>query len=271
LTAYIRAYLEWNKVPEFYHPRRFLSGRGYHWINFEIIEQVRNRPDGEENARRMLSMVEARCRSAFPAGAEAAVRQISRGVVHFDEPVDAEPSPDWKTGDIVVIDVGGDFAEVIRGMTHSPYTHCGLVRDVPGLGLAVIEAVDPVRVVLLDGFLAQARGGHYVHLRVPALPEDRVDDVIAEAEKHLGKPYDHQVEWGDDKFYCSELTYKAYQRGAGILLGTRHRIGDMDWEPYEEFIRAQGGGDLPLDRKVITPAELVRTPWTDILVNTFPH
>ena len=190
--------------------------------------------------------------------------------MNFDDPVDAEPSPDWKTGDIIVIDVGGDFAEVIRGMTHSPYTHCGLVRQTPSGRIMVIEAVDPVRTVPLDAFLAQARGGYYVHLRVPALPADRVDDVIAEAQEHLGKPYDPQVEWGDDRFYCSELTYKAYQRGAGILLGSRHRIGDMDWEPYEEFIRAQAGGDLPLDLEVITPAELVRTPWTDILVNTFP-
>ena len=270
LTAYIRAYLEWNKVPQFYHPRRFLSGRGYHWINFEIIEQVRNRPNGEAEAREMLRSVEDRCRAVFPAGAEAAVRQISRGVVNFDDPAESAPSPDWQTGDIIVIDVSGEFAEVIRGMTHSPYTHCGLVRKTEEDGILVIEAVDPVRVVPLDTFLAQARGGHYVHLRVPALPDDRVDDVIAEAEKHFGKPYDHQVEWGDDRMYCSELTYKAYQRGAGILLGTRHRIGDMDWQPYKEFIRGQAGGDLPLDREVITPAELVRTPWTTILANTFP-
>ncbi len=270
LVDYIRAYLEWNRTTGYGHPRRLLSGNGYHWINYEMVQRVRSTPDGEAEAREMLRRVEARCRDLDPALAAAAVRQISRGVVSFDDPESADAAGEWRTGDILVIDVGGEVAEVVRGMTHSPYTHCGIVVRDDGR-LKVVEAVDPVREIPLEDFLGQAREGRFVHLRVDGLSDDRATAVVEEARGFLGRRYDDRFEWDDDRIYCSELVYKAFQRGAGVALGTRHRIRDLDWKPYEEFIRSRADGDLPLERELITPAELVRTPATRILQNTFPH
>jgi hypothetical protein len=269
LTEYIRAYLEWIQEPGFYHPRRLLTGKGYNWINYEVIQQVRNRPNGEADARRMLRKVEERCKDVFAPGAAVAVRQISRGVVHFNDAVKEEP-PELETGDIIVIDVGGELAEVVRAMTHSTYSHCGIVK-VTDDGPMVIEGVDPARIIPFDEYMGQANGGYYVQLRVNDVPPERMEAVIAEAESFVGKPYDYQFEWDDAKIYCSELIYKAYQRGAGIMVGSRHKIGDLDWKPYEEYIRKQAGGELPLDRSLITPAELVRSPYTTILYNNFPR
>ena len=108
-------------------------------------------------------------------------------------------------------------------------------------------------------------------LRRPRLETRLAEMAAAEAESFIGKPYVYQFEWDDAKIYCSELIYKAYQRGAGVMVGSRHRIRDLDWKPHEEYIRKQAGGDLPLDRSLITPAELVRSPFTTILYNNFPE
>ena len=37
----------------------------------------------------------------------------------------------------------------------------------------------------------------------------------------LGKDYDNLFEWSDKKIYCSELIWRAYERGLGSLTWTR--------------------------------------------------
>jgi len=46
------------------------------------------------------------------------------------------------------------------------------------------------------------------------------------------------------------------------------RLGDLNWKPFEAFIRSMEDGELPLDRQMITPVGLTRSP---LVRRVFPH
>lgn len=49
-----------------------------------------------------------------------------------------------------------------------------------------------------------------------------------EGEKFIGKNYDFNFEWNDDKIYCLELVWKIYKRATGIGIGKLEKLGDFD-------------------------------------------
>ena len=59
-----------------------------------------------------------------------------------------------------------------------------------------------------------------------------------------------------------------HENAFGIELGQPQRLGDLKWQPYEELIRRIEGGDLPLDRPMITPVQLTRSP---VLARVYPN
>jgi hypothetical protein len=75
----------------------------------------------------------------------------------------------------------------------------------------------------------------------------------------LGRPYDIRYRLDDEKIYCSELIYKAFRDATnGQQLGDLKKFGAMNWQPYETLIRQIEGGDVPVDREMITPVELAK-------------
>ncbi|MBK8477907.1 MAG: hypothetical protein IPL39_16855 [Opitutaceae bacterium] len=59
----------------------------------------------------------------------------------------------------------------------------------------------------------------------------------------------------DKRIYCSELIFKAVKTVTGRQLGKVERLGDLNWEPHEAFIRSIEG-IIPKDREMITPQAL---------------
>jgi hypothetical protein len=64
----------------------------------------------------------------------------------------------------------------------------------------------------------------------------------------------------DHTVYCSDLVYLAFGKASGEKMGLLEKLRDLDWKPYESFIRSDQAGSLPLDRVMITPASLARAP-----------
>jgi uncharacterized protein YycO len=77
-------------------------------------------------------------------------------------------------------------------------------------------------------------------------------------EKFKGKNYDLYFEWSDDKIYCSELVWKIYKDGAGIEIGELEELSDFDLknEIVQHKMRERYGDNVPMDEKVISPAEM---------------
>jgi uncharacterized protein YycO len=153
---------------------------------------------------------------------------------------------------------GLDLVDAIEGATGSPYSHCGMVFHEDGRW-QVIEAIGPVKITPLDRYIARGRGKQVWAYRLDEGARKQVPAALAAMKEDLGKPYDPRYRFDDEAIYCSELIWRGWKAAAGKELGTAVTLGSLDWEPYRPVIEAiEGPGNLPLDRKMITPRDLAR-------------
>ncbi len=196
-------------------------------------------------------------RSLAGASAAALVVLLAYVVVRGSGPLrDWEP----REGDVLFQALPrSPLAELIEGVTRSPWSHCGLVARRSGEWV-VIEAFGTVSETPLATFVARSREGAIaVHRPAPALAI-QVPAILAAARELLGRPYDERFEPGDGAIYCSELVQRAIERATGAVVGRRARLGELDWRPFEAALRAQAGGSVPFERELITPVALAAAP-----------
>jgi Permuted papain-like amidase enzyme, YaeF/YiiX, C92 family len=155
----------------------------------------------------------------------------------------------------------GDLVDAIEGITHSPYSHCGVVLRNHKNEWVVIESIFNVHETPLFLWILRDRSGDFTAYRLdakylPIIPEFKKDLL-----SYMGRPYDFNYDMKDDRaIYCSDLVYLAFYKASGEQMGTLEKLRNLDWKPYENFIRLEQGGGLPLDREMITPASLAGAP-----------
>lgn len=186
-------------------------------------------------------------------------------------PVAAAIAPEVREGDIIFHASTSSQSALIRLLTRSPYTHCGLVMRHKGRWL-VLEAVQPVKLTPLAAWTARGAGGHYVLKRLKNADAALTPDVLEHMRRlglgMLGRAYDRQFRWSDAKLYCSELVWKLYRRGAGITLCKPQHF--RDFNPARpslagEAARRYGKNMPPPDEPVVTPAALYDSPLLRIV------
>ncbi|PZP86942.1 MAG: peptidoglycan peptidase [Azospirillum brasilense] len=145
-----------------------------------------------------------------------------------------EDLPPLKDGDIVFQTINTSQTLAIMFATHSVYSHVGVVEMRDGKPM-VIEAVGPVRVISLDKWVNQGMRDRVAIARVDGLTAEQGKATVAAAKAYLGKPYDFYFLDDEKRIYCSELVYKAFQKGAGIPVGTVEKVGDLSVDNF--FVR----------------------------------
>ena len=166
---------------------------------------------------------------------------------------------DPQEGDVIFQSLPhGPIVWAIEGVTRSPYSHCGIVAKRDGQWI-VYEAYRGVSATPLKTFLFRGRSGGFAVYRLRNDHRHCIPQTLACCETYLGRPYDIRYQLDDEKIYCSELIYKAYRDATnGERLGNLVRFGDMNWQPYEILIKQVEGGEVPVNREMITPVELAR-------------
>lgn len=167
------------------------------------------------------------------------------------------PGPALRTGDLAFQTSRSEQSAGIQLATGSPWSHFGVVEVAPD-GVFVVEAIGRVSRTRWDAWRGRGKGDVLV-LRTRDLADPALRRVVAEAKRHLGKPYDGRFGWGDDRMYCSELVWKAFARGAGVELGVKERLGDLHVAGLERAIAARWGA-VPRDLVLVTPASLAGDP-----------
>jgi len=175
----------------------------------------------------------------------------------------------FKTGDVLLQHIPGRLTSVIKDVTNSFYSHCGMVV-IKNRQIYVIEAIGPVKYTPLSRWLKQGRD-NFTQLRPLYFENHQLAMVVTEAEKLLGKPYDIQYELDEEKIYCSELIYKAFLRASKKEVGKKEALSTLNWKPHEDFIRHLCRGQLPLKRELVTPESLSVNPNFTLIRSTFPR
>jgi cell wall-associated NlpC family hydrolase len=169
--------------------------------------------------------------------------------------------PAVRDGDIVFQTSASSQSAAIQRATRSPWSHMGIVFFRDGAPF-VYEAVEPVRATPLAQWVARGVGGRVVVKRLKdaatVLTPEAVRALRRETEVLLGRHDDLAFGWSDDRIYCSELVWKAYQRALGRRIGRLQRLRDFDLEEplVKSSLKARYGAQVPLDEPVISPGAM---------------
>ncbi|MFB1480226.1 YiiX/YebB-like N1pC/P60 family cysteine hydrolase [Corallococcus sp. RDP092CA] len=175
-----------------------------------------------------------------------------------------------RTGDVVFQTSGSRQSKAIQAATHSPLSHVGLVEVTPE-GVFVVEAVQPVKRTPFAQWRARGVKGRLLVMRPQGVDDAARARAVAEAKRHLGKPYDALFGWGDEAMYCSELVRKAYAAGAGVEYGKLERLGALDVAGLKQELAERYRGPVPLDLELVTPASLAADARLAVVYSDFPR
>jgi hypothetical protein len=152
-----------------------------------------------------------------------------------------------------------NLVDAIEGATQSPLSHCGIVVARDGEYL-VLEAFGSVRETPLANWIARGREQAFVASRLSSSLASDAASFVAAAQRMTGQPYDFSYAFDNGAIYCSELVYLAFKETYGRPIGGTTRLKDLNWKPFESFISESEGGDVPLEREMITPRALHEAP-----------
>ena len=136
----------------------------------------------------------------------------------------AQGSCPLKDGDLVFIKSQTAQAGLLRIATDSEWSHVGMAFKAQK-GWDIIEAVQPVQWTSLYSFVRRSNNLQFEIFR--ATFDFDAAAVKAYAEKFLGSDYDLIFAWDQNRWYCSELVWKAYEKVTSEHLGVLQKIGDL--------------------------------------------
>jgi len=182
------------------------------------------------------------------------------GCIYVDRAEDVLGLADVRVGDVLFQQIDNRTGRLICAVTDSRLNHCGIVVPGPQGELCVLEAVGPVTRTPLKTFVARGRGTGLLVTRFREPYRGQVRQIVQACLDYQGAPYDTRFEPSADRLYCTELIAQGFEDVTGDPLGARVRIGILNWRPYEREVREYFGGAIPLDREVLTPADLAAAP-----------
>lgn len=173
--------------------------------------------------------------------------------------------PDLHTGDVVFQTSKSSRSALIRRATDSSFTHVGLVEVTTG-GTFVIEAIEPVSRTPWAAWYARGVGEKITVVRAKNATEEQLQQVVRTAKSWLGTPYDARYQWSDERLYCSELVFKAFN-AIGIEAGVMQSISSLTLTPGERTLGPKWGVDS--SEKIVTPATIAADDDFETVYSSF--
>lgn len=168
-------------------------------------------------------------------------------------------------GDLIFHTSRSAQSQAIQRATHSRYSHMGMVLHREGKAF-VLEAGKTVQWTPLAQWIARGDEGHYVVKRLRAadalLTAQVRQKLRSEALRLQGRRYDAAFGWSDERIYCSELVWKAYQRALGLRIGELQKLKDFDLSDaaVQAKLKERYGNQIPMEEDVISPAAMFASP-----------
>ena len=130
----------------------------------------------------------------------------------------------------------------------------------------MIEAVQPVSKTPLEEWIKKGEDKHFVDCRLKNSQNILSKGILSKMKKiasqQLGKEYDDEFNWSDEKMYCSELVYKIYYYTTGLELSkpVALKTFDLTSPDVKSKMEEQYHGKIPLTELCISPQQLFESP-----------
>jgi hypothetical protein len=197
---------------------------------------------------------------------------------------DLSDVPPLKNGDIIFQTNLDPQAHAVTAATLSLYTHTGIVKKMES-GYAVIEAADIVRDTPLEKWVKRGAFKRFAVYRHKYLTDAQAAQVVENAEKYAGRPYDIYFYFDESQIYCSELPYLAYE-AAGMPVGTVQQVSELyldnrfvkslikrRWEAYPvctgRNYSFEQCYDIIMSEKIITPISIAQDPNLELIYTNY--
>ncbi len=127
-------------------------------------------------------------------------------------------------GDLVFIKSQSEQSKLLKLTTGSEWTHVGLAFKNEN-GWEIIEAVGPVKWTSLYSFVRRSKD---LAFNVRRVNNDFDPEKLKEyTVDKLGRDYDLIFSWDQERWYCTELVWKAFKKVSGDEIGMLEKIGDL--------------------------------------------
>lgn len=167
-----------------------------------------------------------------------------------------------KNGDIIFHTSLSSQSEFIQKATNSNLSHVGIIYIKNGKPY-VFEAVEPVKLTSLDEWISRGENKNYkVYRSVTPLSQTDINKMYDYCVTQQGKHYDIKFQWNDDKIYCSELVWYAYN-SIGIELSVPRTFSDfnIDSEEIQKEIIKRYGDKFVKSEPVVSPQCLTESRY----------
>ena len=180
-------------------------------------------------------------------------------------------SQDFKNGDIIFQTSKSSQSKMIQLITESKLTHCGIIFFRNGKPY-VFEAVQPVKKTPLQEWINRGVGKKYIVSRVKdPLTKSELNTMFNYSVSLLGKDYDSQFQWSDEKMYCSELVYKVMVAGDRFVgYGKKFSDYNLNNDIVKKAIKKRyNGNSINLNEMVITPVDIYKNSNVKTIYNNY--
>mgnify|MGYP000623215847 CR=1 FL=1 len=175
-----------------------------------------------------------------------------------------------KDGDVIFHTSLSLQSQLIQDATNSNLSHVGIIYIKDGKSY-VFEAVGPVKITPLDEWIYRGKDNKYkVYRSIRSLSENDLNKMYDYCVSQQGKDYDVKFQWNDDKIYCSELVWCAYN-SIGVKLSVPKPFSDFDIEKEEikkEIIRRYGNKFIQSE-PVVSPKCLAESKYLEKVFNNY--
>ena len=175
-----------------------------------------------------------------------------------------------KDADVIFHTSLSSQSQHIQDATNSNLSHVGIIYIKDGK-YYVFEAVGPVKITPLDEWIYRGKDNKYkVYRSIRPLSETDLNKMYDYCVSQQGKDYDVKFQWNDNKIYCSELVWYAYN-SIGIELSIPKPFSDFDIEKEEikkEIIRRYGNKFVQSE-PVVSPKCLAESKYLEKIFSNY--
>lgn len=192
----------------------------------------------------------------------------------------------FQDGDIVLQTSGSNQSLAILMATQSIYTHMGIIQMTKN-GPVVIEAAATVKQTPLFTWIQRGQWGRLTVLRNNEISQMKASQIVKNALRYSGRPYDVYFSEGSDRIYCSELVWLAY-KDAGMNVGKMQKISELSLNsaPVQKLVEQRwkmhpscklgkarefkSCWQKIIDGKIITPVNIAKDPQFSVVYSNYP-